>query len=83
MKVPCKINGFQYNFCFFFTRLTGRKIELWRLREREGLRKRRREGLGETERESSLILFHLTKTLTKKQLRIVCKVGRVIQVSHS
>lgn len=53
------------------------------MREREGLRKRRREGLGETERESSLILFHLTKTLTKKQLRIVCKVGRVIQVSHS
>lgn len=52
------------------------------MREREGLRKRRREGLGETERESSLILFHLTKTLTKKQL-IVCKVGRVIQVSHS
>lgn len=49
------------------------------MRERERLReKERRRG-----RAVLSFLFHLTKTLTKKQLRIVCKVGRVIQVSHS
>ena len=64
---------------FPYTRLTEREEK----RERERERERDRETERQRDRERETYSFPFNKTLTKKQLRILCEVGGVIQVSHS